>query len=184
MIKYILILFCSLSFSQASNQMITFTAAQSLGFALNVGQSSVTSNQCMTKNDALTKYNLSSSAMDAYTSNQLVPRSSWVTGVVNSVSFSSVYRVYNTQGTSYANGTLTVIGDPININAYSYSSTGSIVNTTTVVNGVSQTANTPPGTVGYTASTSFLLNAGVYAYSVTYYQPDIQTANGGINYFY
>lgn len=79
--KYLLILFSVFTFGQASNQMVTFTAAQSLGFSLNAGQSAVTSNQCMTKNDALTKYNLSASAMSAYASNQLVPRSVWVSGV-------------------------------------------------------------------------------------------------------
>lgn len=79
--KYFLILFSVFCFGQASNQMVTFTAAQSLGFTLNAGQSSVTSNQCMTKNDALTKYNLSASAMSAYASNQLVPRSVWVSGL-------------------------------------------------------------------------------------------------------
>lgn len=78
--KYFLILFSVFTFGQASNQMVTFTAAQSLGFSLNSGQSSVTSNQCMTKNDALTKYALSASAMSAYANNQLVPRSVWVSG--------------------------------------------------------------------------------------------------------
>ncbi|MEN9655845.1 MAG: hypothetical protein RL311_777 [Bacteroidota bacterium] len=79
--KYFLILFSAFTFGQASNQMITFTVAQSLGFSLNAGQSHVTSNQCMTKNDALTKYNLSASSMSAYASNQLVPRSVWVSGL-------------------------------------------------------------------------------------------------------
>lgn len=79
--KYFLILFSVFCFGQASNQMVTFTAAQSLGFSLNSGQSSVTSNQCMTKNDALTKYALSSSAMSAYANNQLVPKSVWVNGL-------------------------------------------------------------------------------------------------------
>ena len=78
--KYFLILFSVFTFGQASNQMVTFTAAQSLWFSLNAGQSAVTSNQCMTKNDALTKYNLSSSAMSAYANNQLVPRCVWVSG--------------------------------------------------------------------------------------------------------
>ena len=79
--KYFLILFSAFTFGQASNQMITFTVAQSLVFSLNAGQSHVTSNQCMTKNDALTKYNLSASSMSAYASNQLVPRSVWVSGL-------------------------------------------------------------------------------------------------------
>ena len=64
----------------ASNQMVTFTNAQAGGFTLQPGQSSVTSNQCMTKNDALTKYVLDSSFMSSYASNQLVPKSTWVSG--------------------------------------------------------------------------------------------------------
>lgn len=78
--KYFLILFCSFAFGQASNQMVTFTQAQSLGFGLNPGQSSVNSTECLTKAQALAKYNLDANAMSAYASNQLVPRSVWVTG--------------------------------------------------------------------------------------------------------
>jgi len=78
--KYILFLLWSvISFGQASNQMVSFTQAQSLGFSLKSGQSSVTSTQCMTKSEALAKYNLTVSAMDGYSSNQLVPKSAWVT---------------------------------------------------------------------------------------------------------
>lgn len=76
--KYLLILFSAFTFGQASNQMVTFTAAQSLGFSLNAGQSAVTSNQCMTKSDALTKYELDATAMSAYANNQLVPKSTWI----------------------------------------------------------------------------------------------------------
>jgi hypothetical protein len=78
--KYLLILFCSFAFGQASNQMVTFTQAQSLGFALNAGQSSVNSNEYLTKAQALAKYNLNAGAMSAYASNQLVPRSVWAAG--------------------------------------------------------------------------------------------------------
>lgn len=66
-----------------TEQMVSFTDAQSGGFTLNVGQSHVTSNQCMTKNSALEKYNLSASNMDLYGSLQLVPKSAWVTGISN-----------------------------------------------------------------------------------------------------
>lgn len=62
----------------ASNEMVTFTNAATGGFTLNAGQSNVTSNECMTKTQALTKYNLSASAMSSYASNQLVPKSGWV----------------------------------------------------------------------------------------------------------
>lgn len=69
--------------SLASNQMVSFTDAQGGGFTLQSGQSPVTSNQCMTKNDALTKYVLNSSYMASYASNQLVPKSTWVAGIVS-----------------------------------------------------------------------------------------------------
>lgn len=79
--KYILLLFSVFAFGQASNQMVTFTEVQSLGFSLKSGQSHVTSSQCMTKNDALVKYNIDTYAMSSYASNQLVPRSAWVSAV-------------------------------------------------------------------------------------------------------
>lgn len=63
--------------SLASNQMVTFTNAADGGFSLNSGQSHVASNKCMTKDEALTKYNLDASPMSAYASNQLVPKSAW-----------------------------------------------------------------------------------------------------------
>lgn len=66
--------------SLASNQMVTFTNAADGGFSLNSGQSHVTSNKCMTKDEALTKYNLDASAMSSYGNNQLVPKSTWVAG--------------------------------------------------------------------------------------------------------
>jgi hypothetical protein len=72
----------------ASNQMVTFTNAQTSPFTLNAGQSAVTSNECMTKSQALTKYNLNASAMSAYANNQLVPKSVWqsaVSGLIFSV---------------------------------------------------------------------------------------------------
>jgi hypothetical protein len=59
----------------ASNQMVTFTNAQSSPFSLKPGQSSVTSNQCMTKLDITTKYNVT---VSGYADNQLVPKSAWV----------------------------------------------------------------------------------------------------------
>ena len=80
--KYLLILICSTSFAQwsglQSNQIPTFTNLQTSGFSLNAGQSHVTSNECLTKAQALAKYNLSASAMSAYASNQLVPKSAYV----------------------------------------------------------------------------------------------------------
>ena len=63
--------------SLASNQMVSFTDAQSSGYELNPGQSHVTSNQCMTKNDALTKYKLNQRYMTGWSSNQLAQKGSW-----------------------------------------------------------------------------------------------------------
>jgi hypothetical protein len=59
----------------ASNQMVSYTDAQTSGFALNSGQSQTTSNQCMTKSDITTKYNVT---ISGYSNNQLVPKSDWV----------------------------------------------------------------------------------------------------------
>jgi|GEM_PF-2289430 len=75
--KYLLVLFSAFVFGQASNEMVSFTQAQNLGFSLNLGQSHVTSNQCMTKLEATTKYSLNTSLLNSYASNQLIPRSVW-----------------------------------------------------------------------------------------------------------
>ena len=56
----------------ANNQMVSFTDAQTSGFSLKSGQSHVTSNQCMTRLDIVTKYNVS---ISGYADNQLVPKS-------------------------------------------------------------------------------------------------------------
>ena len=76
----------------ASNQMVSYTDAQGGGFTLQSGQSSVTSNQCMTKDDALTKYVLDSSYMTSYASNQLVPKSVWVAG---GITYTQIFNLYN-----------------------------------------------------------------------------------------
>jgi len=65
-----------------ANQMVSYTDAQSGGFTLLPGQSNVVSNQCMTKAQALSKYNLNASDMNAYESNQLIPKSLWNTPIV------------------------------------------------------------------------------------------------------
>lgn len=64
----------------ASNQMVSYTDAQGGGFTLQPSQSAVTSNQCMTKTDATTKYVLDTSYLTAYASNQLIPKSVWFIG--------------------------------------------------------------------------------------------------------
>ena len=69
----------------ATNQMVSYTDAQGGGFTLNAGQSSVTSDQCMTKTDALAKYSLNATNMSTYGALQLVPKSAWVNGVAGPV---------------------------------------------------------------------------------------------------
>lgn len=71
-------------------QMVSYTDAQTSGFPLKSGQSNVTSNQCMTKLDITTKYNVN---ISGYTDNQLVPKSAWVAS-----EFSAIMMV------GYANG--------------------------------------------------------------------------------
>ena len=70
----------------ASNQMVSYLDASTSPFALNAGQSHLTTlpaaNQCMDKTAMLTKYNLNAAILRAsYESNQLVPKSAWATGV-------------------------------------------------------------------------------------------------------
>lgn len=71
----------------SSNQMVSFTDAQTSGFSLKSGQSHVTSNQCMTKLDATTKYNVT---ISGYANNQLVPKSAW-TGSSYTYNFGTPY---------------------------------------------------------------------------------------------
>jgi hypothetical protein len=66
----------------ASNQMVSYTDAQTSGATLKSGQSQVTSNQCMTSSDITTKYNVTISG--SFASNQLVPKGSW--GIISGFS--------------------------------------------------------------------------------------------------
>jgi hypothetical protein len=158
--KYLLILFCSIVFGQIStNQMVTFTQAQSLGFGLNAGQSHVTSIECMTKAQALSKYNLDASSMSAYTSNQLVPRSVWVTGadlIPPSYQFASISYVSSTS--SSLTGSWTGWTDNIGISYYRIV----VQNYTTGI--VEHTSpNLPSSTSSYTATG--LSGATLYYYT-------------------
>jgi hypothetical protein len=93
----------------ASNQIPTFTDLQTSGFTLNAGQSAVTSNECLTKTEALAKYNLSTSLMSSYASNQLVPKSNYASGSVNSYAFELERYGYSTalESCSGTNSTVT-----------------------------------------------------------------------------
>jgi hypothetical protein len=60
--------------------MVSFTDAQTSGFALKEGQSHATSLQCMTKSEILAKYTLDigTTYSNPYASNQLVPVVDWI----------------------------------------------------------------------------------------------------------
>jgi len=63
----------------ASNQMVSFTDAQTSGIPLKSGQSQVTSNQCMTKSEAFAKYELiATDNTNGLVSNQLIRKSFWL----------------------------------------------------------------------------------------------------------
>lgn len=146
--KYFLILICSFAFGQASNQMVTFTQAQSLGFGLNPGQSSVNSTECLTKAQALAKYNLDANSMSAYASNQLVPRSVWVTGPdLQPPSYQFASLNYTGSTCSTLTGTWSGWTDNIGISHYSVFvvnyTTGAVVHTS---------ANLSAATSSYTAT--------------------------------
>ena len=74
----------------ANNQMVSYFDASTSGFVLNSGQSHFTTlpaaNQCMTKADALLKYNLNPTFMSSYASLQLVPKTVWVSNVSTFIS--------------------------------------------------------------------------------------------------
>lgn len=142
------------------SQMVSFTDAQTSGFSLNSGQSQVTSNQCMTKSEALAKYNIT---ISGYTDNQLVPKSAWVTGT--SVTFSSWFYQSYTTGSQSTSGTVTIAGANATFNARAVVISGSTTCTTNVIiNGTSISAyRDTPGT---TSSGTITLSPGTYSYSV------------------
>jgi hypothetical protein len=164
----------------ASNQMVSYTDAQGGGFTLQSGQSSVTSNQCMTKAEALAKYVLNSTSMDSYSSNQLVPKSAWVGAVSNSVTFSSTYYFSYTTSSNGSGGTVTITGSPATFFARGVViNSGSAVLTNITIGGNSRSV-TRFSTPGTNDSTSFTLSPGTYSYSVTISLPQAGAVGGGI----
>lgn len=85
----------------ANNQMVSFTDAQGGGFIRNNGQSEVTSNQCMTKSDAFTKYLLTaSSSTNALAANQLMEKDYWVADTCNRSTMTVAFWYTNVYGWS------------------------------------------------------------------------------------
>jgi hypothetical protein len=150
----------------ASNQMVSYTDAQGGGFTLKSGQSSITSNQCMTKNDALAKYVLDSAYMTSYASNQLVPKSTWVAGTTNSVVFSSWFSRTVSDNSAETSGTVTIVGASATFRAQAIvTQDGGDTSTKITINGITRVAIRT--TVGTTNSTTFTLAPGTYNYSIS-----------------
>jgi hypothetical protein len=151
----------------AANQMVSFTDAQTGGFTLKSGQSSVTSNQCMTKNDAFTKYNLTATAnTNSLASNQLMRKDYWVAAVVKSVTFSSWYSRTVSNNYDATGGLVTIVGASATFRAQAIvTQTGGDTTTNITINGTTRVAIRT--TVGTTNSTTFTLAPGTYNYSIS-----------------
>ena len=83
----------------ASNQMVTFTNAQTSGAILKPGQSQVPSDKCMTRLDIVTKYNVNINSL-LCADNQLAPKSLWEI----SSGFSAIMTVGATNQYGYREG--------------------------------------------------------------------------------
>jgi hypothetical protein len=73
------------------NQMVSYTDAQGSPFSLNSGQSPVTSEECLSKSEALTKYSLNPLYMGSFASNQLAPKVTWQQAGVTCYSYNIYY---------------------------------------------------------------------------------------------
>jgi hypothetical protein len=77
----------------ASNQMVSYNDASSGGFTLKPGQTNSSSPQCMTKNDAFTKYNLATTSnTNTVASNQLMRKDYWTAATVLPYSYTLYYQ--------------------------------------------------------------------------------------------
>lgn len=96
----------------AANQMVSEADAATGGFTLNSGQSHGSSNQCMTKGAALTKYNINASAMSSYANNQLVPKNTWVNNAAGTLRILYKLSLGSLQWSNVAGTTVTQTGNP------------------------------------------------------------------------
>lgn len=92
----------------AGNQMVSFTDAQSSGFILNGGQNHVTSNQCMTKDDWIAKYNIVAGNLSGLAGNQLVQKSLLSSVTVYSSAFYSESATKNNCPVGYTGTSVTL----------------------------------------------------------------------------
>jgi hypothetical protein len=164
----------------ASNQMVSYTDAQGGGFTLQSGQSSVTSDQCMTKTDALTKYLLDAASMSNYASNQLVPKSAWVGAAPSVVITGTYFWSYTTLSSNSGSGTITITGS----SATFYARATIINGTPTVTANINIGGNTRSAvrskTTGTTDSSALVLSPGVYSYTSSLTQAQNSGIGGGL----
>jgi hypothetical protein len=66
----------------SSNQIVSDSDAATAGFLLNSGQIHSYTGVMMSKLAATTKYTLDTNALSSYASNQLMPKSAWVSGII------------------------------------------------------------------------------------------------------
>ena len=168
-----------------NNQMTSFTSASNGGFPLKPEQSHATSNKCITKSQALTKYLLKTTNLSTYADNQLIPKSVWV--AANTVTFIGT-RMYNTGPVTVTGltarvyptvGTITITGSDVTFYAslqifdiQPYTSPSSPqIKWTMNINGIEKSVS---GSAANTfTSDSFTLSAGTYNYSIVESQKDI-----------
>jgi hypothetical protein len=137
----------------ASNQMVSYTDAQTSPFILKPGQSSVTSNQCMTRLDIVTKYNVQSGLPD----NQLVPKSAWVAS--NSV-------VFTPPAINNNSGTVSILGNPatfvavLSVSQYS----GGTFTFSLTINGITRSVSAT--STGSFESAPMTISQGTYSFNV------------------
>lgn len=67
----------------ANNQFVCFNDMSESGIPLNSGQSHIYTQQFITKAEIITKYNVNTSYLTSFASNQWIPKSALTTGVVS-----------------------------------------------------------------------------------------------------
>ena len=81
-----------------NSQMVSFNDIQGSGVSLKSGQVAISTDQCITKAEALTMYNINTLAVEPYASNQLIPKSIISYVVCNPSAFTSVAQGQNWAG--------------------------------------------------------------------------------------
>jgi hypothetical protein len=138
----------------ANNQMVSYSDARTSPFVLKPGQAPVESNQCMTRLDIVTKYNVQSGLPD----NQLVPKSAWV---------ASNSAVFTPPAVGNTSGTLSILGNPatfvavLTVGQYS----GGTFDFSLIINGTRLRVTAT--SVGTFESSPLTLIQGNYSFSVS-----------------